>query len=296
MHSIHHSWLAWLGAALAAASGAGCGSADRDVTRGALRVVGSDAALPLVRAAADTFCATYAKARVEVVGGGSLAGLEALINREADVAVLSRAPNEEEEKAAREAGVTVSLYPFAHDGLAIIVHPSNPVYALSFPELRSVFAGEVTDWAALGGRDAPIWVYTSGAGSGAPGFVREALLDGAPFAGGAGRSPSTRGVVDSVAAHEEAIGFAGMAEVDGRVKALPISAKEGGPLVALDMETVYKKEYPLVRTFYFGTRGIPRDDLVSGFVSFVMSSRGQRIVLDSGFVPATVPLRIKRSG
>ncbi len=250
----------------------------------------------MMRAAADTFSAAYAKARVEIVGGGSLVGLDALIDGEADVAVLSRAPNEEEAEAARQAGVTVALYPFAHDGLAIIVHASNPVYALSFAELRSVFAGEVTDWAALGGRPAPIWVYTSGVGSGALGFVREAVLGGAPYAAGAGRSPTTRGVVDSVAAHEDAIGFAGMAEVDGRVKALPISAKDGGPLRVLDMESVHEKEYPLVRTFYFATRGIPRDDLVSGFVSFVMSTRGQRIVLDSGFAPATVPLRIKRAG
>jgi phosphate transport system substrate-binding protein len=103
-------------------------------------------------------------------------------------------------------------------------------------------------------------------------------------------------VVDSVASHEDAIGYAGMAELDERVKALPISSPRGGPLKVLNIDTVYRKEYPLARVFYFGTRGIPRDNLVSGFVSFVMSTPGQRIVLDGGFVPATVQLRIKREG
>lgn len=274
----------------------GCGAAERDVTRGVLRVVGSETTLSLLRAEADSFSVSYRKAHIEVHGGGSLVGLEALINKEADVAVLSRAPTKDEESAAKKAGVPIALFPFAHDGLAIVVHRSNPVYALSFGEARSVFDGEITDWNQIGGRPGRILVYTSGVGTGALGYIRDSLLAGAEFTPGAGRSPSTRGVVDSVAAHEDAIGFAGMAEIDERVKALPISPKDGGPLTVLDMETVHDREYPLVRTFYFATRGIPRDDLVSGFVSFVMSTRGQSIVLQFGFVPATVPLHIKRAG
>jgi phosphate transport system substrate-binding protein len=281
--------------ALCLAWAASCGVAERGVTRGVLRVAGSDAALPLLRAEADTFRVSYGKARIDVEGGGSLLGLEALINKEADVAVLSRAPTDEEKEVARKAGVPIAIYPFAHDGLAVIVHRANPVYALSFREAKAVFAGEATDWSEVGGGAGRILVYTSGVASGALGYARRELLDGGEFAPGAGRAPSTRGVVDSVAAHEDAIGFAGMAEVDERVKALPISPKGGGALTVLDMESVHNRSYPLVRTFYFATRGIPRDDLVSGFVSFVMSTRGQKIVLDHGFVPATVPLHIKRA-
>ncbi len=280
----------------AAALSGGCGESDRGVTRGTLRVAGSDTALRLVRAEADSFAATYAKARIDVQGGGSLVGLEALINREVDVAVLSRTPTDAERELGKKSGAEIALYPFALDGLAIVVHRDNPVYALSFAETRSVFAGEIDDWADLGGNAGPIQVYASGVQGGADGFVRQSLLGGAAIAAGAGRAPTTAAVVDSVAAHEDAIGFAGMTELDSRVKALPISPKEGGPLTGLDAETVYRKEYPLVRTFYFATRGIPRRDLVSGFVSFAMSTRGQKIVLDAGFVPATVPLMIKREG
>lgn len=275
-------------------SGAGCGGEEGRVTRGSIRIGGSDAALRLVRAEADSFAAQYPKARIVVEGGGSVAGLEALLNREADAAVVSRPPTDAERDAARRAGVEVALYPFAHDGLAVIVNAASPVYALSFPEAHGVFSGAVTDWAELGAPPGPIRLYVTGVQGGAEWFVREALLDGAPFAGGAGRAPTTAAAVESVAAHEDAIGYAGMAELDGRVKALPLSPKDGGPLTVLNVETVYRKTYPLVRTFAFATRGIPRDDLVSGFVSFVMSTRGQRIVLEAGLVPATVPLRIRR--
>jgi len=283
-----------LAAVLAVAGGAGCGPSDPQLTEGTLRVVGSDAAKPMVSAAADSFAGSYKRARISVEGGGTVVGLEELINRQADVAVLSREPLEAEKAAAEEVGVEIALYAFAKDGLAIVVHRDNPVYALAFGEARAVFTGATRDWAELGGQPGRIRVYVSGVQSGAWGFVQKKLLDEAPFVEGAGRAPTTAAVVDSVAAHEDAIGFAGMAELDERVKALPISPPDGGPLKVLNVDTVYRKEYPLVRVFYFGTRGIPRDNLVSGFISFVMSTPGQRIVLDAGFVPATVLLRIKR--
>jgi phosphate transport system substrate-binding protein len=284
-----------LAAGLALGWGGGCGPSGPAVTEGTLTVVGSETAKPIISAAADSFVRTYKKAHISVEGGGTVVGIEALINRQADVAVLSREPSEEERAAAREVGVEIFLYAFAVDGLAIVVHHDNPVYALSFAEARGAFSGTIQDWAMLGGAPGRIRVYVSGVQTGARGFVQTKLLGGAPFVEGAGRAPTTAAVVDSVASHADAIGFAGMAELDERVKALPISP-DGGPLKVLNVETVYRKEYPLGRVFYLGTRGIPRDNLVSGFVSFVMSTPGQRIVLDAGFVPATVPLRIKREG
>ena len=275
---------------------AGCDATHRGVTEGTLRVVGSEAALPLVRAAADTFVAYYKRAQVTVEGGGTVAGLEALINKQADIAVLSREPLPSEREAGRGVGVDIALYPFAYDGLAIIVHRENPVYALSFSEARALFSGQTTDWAQVGGKPGWIRVYTTGVENGATDFVKDVLLGGLAFAEGAGRATTTQAVVDSVAQHPDAVGYAGMAELDVRVKALPLSPPEGGPLRVLNMETVFRKEYPLVRTFYFGTRGIPRDDLVSGFVSFVMSNRGQKIVAEKGLVPASVPVRFRTEG
>lgn len=280
----------------AAAAAAGCGEPSSRLTRGEIVVSGSDAALALVHAEADSFMALYTGARVRVEGGGSVLGLEALINKKADAAFMSRAPSESERAIAGGAGAELAVYPFARDGLAIIVRRDNPVYALAFDEARRIFAGETRRWAEVGGNDAEIVVYKSHEATGAAGFVREALLGGAAFAAGAIEARTTREIAEAVAADSNAIGFAGMSELDDRVKALPLSPKEGGPLTVLNAETVYRQSYPLTRTFCFVTRGIPRDNLVSGFVSYAMSNPGQRIVLDSGFVPATVPVNIKHEG
>jgi len=279
-----------------ATGAAGCGEPASRLTHGEITVIGSDAALALMRAEADSFMARYTGARVKVEGGGSVLGLEALINKKVDAAFMSRAPSERELEIAKNAGSEIAVYPFARDGLAIIVRRDNPVYALAFDEARRIFAGETTRWTEVGGNDAEIVVYKSHEATGAAGFVRETMLDGAAFAGGAIEARTTREIAEAVAADANAIGFAGMSEIDDRVKALPLSPKEGGPLTVLNAETVYRQSYPLTRTFCFVTRGIPRDNLVSGFVSYAMSNPGQKIVLDSGFIPATVPVNIKHEG
>ncbi|MFN0149164.1 MAG: substrate-binding domain-containing protein [bacterium] len=285
------AFAAWCGAAFS-----GCGEPGSRLTRGEILVSGSDAALALMRAEADSFMAIYADARIHVEGGGSVLGLEALINKKADAAFLSREPSERERAIADNAGAELAVYPFARDGLAIIVRRDNPVYALAFDEARSIFAGQTARWSEIGGNDAAIVVYKSHAATGAAGFVQETLLDGAAFAAGAIEARTTREIAEAVALDANAIGFASMTEIDDRVKALPLSPKEGGPLTVMNAETVYRQSYPLTRTFCFVTRGIPRDNLVSGFVSYAMSNPGQKIVLQSGFVPATVPVTIKHEG
>jgi phosphate transport system substrate-binding protein len=248
-----------------------------------------------MKAAADSFMAIYPGAQIHVEGGGSVAGLEALLNAEADLAVVSRDPTPRERAVAKDVGVEVTIYPFARDGLAIIVHRDSKVFALAFDEARSIFTGERSDWGDLGGDSGPIAVYRTGESSGATEFVAQALLGGAPFAADATVVPTTAAAAVAVAADPRGIGFAGMTELGGGVKAVPISSAEG-PLTVLNAETVHRETYPLARTLAFAARGIPRDNLVSGFVSFVTSTRGQSIVLESGLVPATVPLRIRHEG
>jgi phosphate transport system substrate-binding protein len=44
----------------------------------------------------------------------------------------------------------------AHDALAVLIHPSNPVRELTLDRLRDVYAGGITNWSELGGPDRPI--------------------------------------------------------------------------------------------------------------------------------------------
>ncbi len=90
---------------------AGCDPTHEQVVQGRLRVAGTSDAPGVIRAAADSFGARYQKATIELLGGGTVWGLEALINREADVAIVSRELLETERAAAKETGVDLRALP-----------------------------------------------------------------------------------------------------------------------------------------------------------------------------------------
>ena len=47
----------------------------------------------------------------------------------------------------------------AIDGLAIVVHPGNPVDSLTTTQLARLFAGEIRNWRELGGQDLPVRLH-----------------------------------------------------------------------------------------------------------------------------------------
>ena len=55
---------------------------------------------------------------------------------------------------------------------------------------------------------------------------------------------------------------------------------------------LYYGDYPLARSIYCLVESIRRSALPWGFASFLASDRGQRIILKSGLVPATQPVRV----
>src|SRR3990172_2647974 len=92
--------------------------------------------------------------KVFVRGGGSVVGIEDLRSGKVDFAAACR---------QRSAGdpEDVIFVQVAWDALVFIVHPSNPIDAISLNNVRSVYAGRVTDWRQLRGNKAPIKGFLS---------------------------------------------------------------------------------------------------------------------------------------
>lgn len=82
-------------------------------------------------------------------GGGSDKGVQYLSEHKIDVAMINRFPSEEEKR--RYASSVIG-----YDAVAIIVHKSNPIKALSKQQLTDIFSGKVTRWNRLGGSDKAI--------------------------------------------------------------------------------------------------------------------------------------------
>lgn len=100
--------------------------------------------------------------RVELSAHGSSTGFAALLERHAELAAASRPVKDSEVRALAGFGDLRSPYAeqvIAIDGLAIILHPDNPLASLDTAQLAAVFAGEVHTWEELGGKGGAIRLY-----------------------------------------------------------------------------------------------------------------------------------------
>ena len=221
---------------------------------------------------------------VERMGPGD--GFVALGERRADLAMSTRAPNEQEASQVQRA-LGIDLVTPQHEnvlalgGLAVVVHPDNPVQRLKLDQIRDIFAGTITNWNAVGGPNRPIRVYARDAAAGATEqFVAEVMRD-RQIGANAERLASSAQIANNVAAEPAAIGFTGISFI-GRSRALNLVASCGIEFPAGSFE-VKTQDYPLERRLYLysGAKGNP---MVEDFLRYVSSPAGSEVVQDAGYI------------
>lgn len=172
------------------------------------------------------------------------------------------------------------------DGLAVIVHPDNPVTALPVDRIRDIFAGRIRNWRAVGGPDRRISLYARDDKSGTYDSFDSMVLQGATLAA-AERFESSTALSDSVAADPGGIGFIGLPYVRD-TRALVVSA--GGRPVAPDIFTSATEDYPLSRRLYLYIPDNELQGLGGSLAEFAVSHAGQVIVDGIGFVGQAIEL------
>jgi phosphate transport system substrate-binding protein len=174
----------------------------------------------------------------------------------------------------------------ALDGVALIVHPDNPVSALHRSELRDIFTGRIKNWAALGGNDLDIHVFARDDKSGTYDTFQHLILGAEKISPSAQRHASNAALADAVVLDPAAIGFVGLAYVR-TAKALAVNDVGSAPRLPTPF-TVATESYLLTRRLYFYTTSEPRTPWVSELVSYALSPAGQTIAKKAGFIDLTL--------
>ena len=226
---------------------------------------------------------------VLVAAHGSSTGFRAMRDNQADIWAASRRakPSEVSAMSARADMTSAdSEHVIAIDGLAILVHPSNPVEQLSIETLAQIFAGQITNWSSVGGPDRPIQVYARDDQSGTWDTFKNLVLRGQyAMTDSARRYESNDQLSADVSQDRGGIGFAGFASV-GSSKLLAI-ADGNAPALKPSKLSVATEDYPLSRRLYLYTPGHTGKPLTQDFIDFVQSHAGQEIVAQSGFFSQT---------
>lgn len=222
---------------------------------------------------------------VLVAAHGTSTGFSSMMASQADIWAASRRVTEKEIAAmAGRADMTSadSEHVIAIDGLAILVNPSNPVEQLSIETLAMIFAGDITNWSAVGGPDMTIQVYARDDQSGTWDTFKDLVLAGRyTLTADALRYESNDQLSDDVSRNPAGIGFAGFASVRDS-KLLAISDGTAPALKPSEL-SVATEDYPLSRRLYLYTPGTTGTPLTQSFINYAQSQAGQDAVARSGF-------------
>lgn len=172
-----------------------------------------------------------------------------------------------------ESQATLNLWaaPIGQDGIAIIVHPDNPVRALSSQQLREIYQGYIANWRDLGGEDREIIVISREDGSGTRAEFEEQVMGVRRTTQAAQIAPSSAAVIEIVARQPGCIGYVSMSYLRTSVNALALDG------VMLTRQSVEQHTYPLRSTLFVVGQREPQNH-ERAFIGWLQSPAGQSLV------------------
>lgn len=205
---------------------------------------------------------------------GSGSGIKAVLEGRCDIGLSSRNLKDEE----KADGLTETV--LAYDGIAMIVHPENPVSDLTLEQIAAIYTGEITNWNEVGGNDGEIVLIGREAGSGTrDGF--ESITGTEDACKYRQELTSTGDVITTVAGNPNAIGYASLASVKNSVKAISV----GG--VQPSEATIKDGSYAVQRPFVLVTKtDAELSETAKKFFDYITSADANEIITSAGVVPA----------
>jgi phosphate transport system substrate-binding protein len=207
-------------------------------------------------------------------------GMAALRAGQCDIAAASRAAIEEELELTKTSGIEMNESVLGAYSVALVVNANNPVSNLTKDQVHDIFTGKVTNWKDVGGPDATIQLYIRDPISGTHLGFKEVAMKNEAYAAHPHLHTNYTAIVQAVAANANGIGYTGieMAKTPG-AKVLSVEGVE--PSVA----NVNSGKYPYARVLRFYTNKARESKATRDFIEFVLSKRGQEIMVQTGFTP-----------
>lgn len=246
---------------------------------GRLVIKGSTTILPIATSIGEVFRQKYPDLEIQASGGGSVAGINALIAGDADIAISSTFITDEEIQQALQQGVYPVPFRIANDCIMPIVNIRNPVTNLSREDLKRIYLGQVDNWKQLGGHDLPIKVVSRDVASGTYQVWSHIVMNGAGVATNLPLKHSSVEVVKAVVNNRGAIGYIGLGYLGSQVKPLRVDGIMGSSRSLRD------GTYLISRPLFMFTNGWPSGKTLE-YIDFVLDpDRGQAMIEAADYIP-----------
>ena len=242
---------------------------------------GSSTVGPLAKAFAEYYMEKNPTTAITISESGSGNGAKAIVEGTCDIADMSRNMKDKEFKNAVANGVMPCPHVIALDGLAMVVHKSNPVKTLTMAQIKDIYLGKIKNWKQVGGTDRKIVVITRDTNSGTFETFEKLVMQKAHIASGVEVVGSNGQAKSRVSTTKDAIAYVGLGFMEG-LKGVAVN----GVLPSAD--TVRSGAYAIARPLFMYTNGYPKiGSELYNFITTYLSEDGQEIVEEIGFVPVT---------
>jgi phosphate transport system substrate-binding protein len=274
-------------------------------TTGVLNLWSEEGLKPILTTSIDVFDSIYDKAKINPTYKDEADIVQGLINDSIEVGLITRNLTKEELDYFKQYGFTPRTTMIAYDAIAVILHPANRDTVFTVSELKDILSGKVTTWKQRNsnGPAGEIVAVFDNAGAGTVRYAKDSILVGEPMSAKANALKTNEDVIEYVSKNKGAIGLisanwisdtddSGVQTFLKEVRLAEIGLEAGKESFTPHQAYLATGQYPLKRTIWYIDATARNFGLGAGFASFLASDRGQRIILKSGLLPATMPLRL----
>ena len=248
--------------------------------------------------------------------------LDSLFRNKVDLIIISHDLTPEQKKSLKKLGRGYRTKMIAVDAIAVIVNKQNDIDDLSMEDLRDIFTGKVKRWGEVYPtklKNDTIKVMFDGSGTGVVHYMKEKFLNGGKFGPNVYARGTSSDVFEAVEKYKNVIGFIGVSWITSdlksaeipiadkyeelktknevtlidftdRIKVMPVRNDDQLHAVKPYQAYISSGEYPLVRTIW-AIDASYNGMLDHGFFTFLTGAIGQKIILQTGILPAAEPVR-----
>lgn len=303
------SWILWIGLIILLVR---CQNKDKDgkvldtPTSGEITIAADESLLPIVDAEIKAFEAIYKNARINVVYGAETASFKKLLQDSVRLAIVSRPMIAEELSILEKQRIKPATLKVGRGAIALIVNNDNTDSLITINQLQALFRGEIDQWKQIDPESKlnEIKIIFDHEQASSVRYMKDSIARVAKLPPNCFAVTSNSKVIDYVSRNQDALGLIGVSWISDhddieaigflesiKVMALAASDNKEGEFYKPYQAYIAQGVYPLTNDIYIISREA-RTGLGSGFMSFVAGDKGQRVVLKSGLMPATMPVRI----
>jgi len=291
---------------LVSCGGMGKTATDETPTRGNIRILADESFQPLIETEVFTFTHLYKNAKIKPEYKPEYDVINDFMKDSVRVIVTSKKLSDSQIQYLRDTQIIARTTTYAYDALAIITNRKNKDTLLKYNTIKNIFLGKIKKWKDVNEKSklGEIRIIFDNNKSGNIRYFKELFEIKDSLSRNFYAVNNNSEVINFVSRNPDALGIISVNWISDKNDSLTMSFINKINVVAVSQQYIndgsyyrphqgfiYDKSYPFVREIYL----ISRETFVglgAGFINWACGEQGQRIVLKSGLVPATMPIRL----